>query len=127
LAGEDGGHLGARVFIIPDGFLPRGGAGIESHEAICVLNTGRGAARLVVTAYYADRPPERSAPIEVPGERDVHLHLDVPEELGGLRIPPETPYGLRVESDRPVVVQHSRMDTRLGGMALFTTLGFPAG
>ena len=123
---EHDGALGARTFIIPDGFLPRGGEGIESHEAICVLNTGTAEAHLVVTAYYADRPPDRSAPIAVPGERDVHLHLDQPAELGGLRIPQEVPYGLRVESDRPVVVQHSRMDTRLGGMALFTTLGFPA-
>ena len=121
-----GAGEGACVFLIPDGYLPEGGTGIESHEAICVMNTGREAARIVVTAYYADRPPQRSAPITVPGERDVHLHLDAPAELGGLAIPRETPYGLRVESDRPVVVQHSRMDTRLGGMALFTTMGFVA-
>jgi len=117
---------GARVWIIPDGYLPRGGAGIDSHEAICVLNTGAEPAQLVVTAYYADRPPRRGNPVAVPGERDVHLRLDVPAEIG-LEIPQETPYGLRVESDRPVVVQHSRMDTRLGGMALFTTMGFIAG
>ena len=118
---------GARVFIIPDGFLPRGGEGIDSHEAICVRNSGTETAHLVVTAYYADRPPAHSAPIPVPGERDVHLHLDAPAELGGLSIPQETPYGLRISSDRPVVLQHSRMDTRLGGMALFTTMGFVAG
>ncbi len=117
---------GARVWIIPDGYLPRGGQGIDSHEAICVLNTGAEAARLVVTAYYSDRPPQRGNPVTVPGERDVHLRLDMPGEIG-LSIPQETPYGLRVESDRPVVVQHSRMDTRLGGMALFTTMGFIAG
>ncbi len=114
---------GARVWIIPDGYLPRGGQGIESHEAICVLNTGGAPARIVVTAYYADRPPQSGAPVTVPAERDVHLRLDVPGEIGGLSIPQEVPYGLRVESDRPLVVQHSRMDTRLGGMALFTTLG----
>ena len=117
---------GARIWIVPDGYLPRGGEGIESHEAICVLNTGSEAARVVVTAYFADRPPLRGTPVIVPGERDVHLHLDQPAEVG-LAIPQETPYGLRVESDRPVVVQHSRLDTRLGGMALFTTLGFVAG
>lgn len=118
---------GARVWIVPDGYLPRGGQGIDSHEAICVLNTGQEAAHVVVTAYFADRPPLRGGPITVEGERDLHLHLDAPAELGGLAIPQETPYGLRVESDRPVVVQHSRMDTRLGGMALFTTMGFIAG
>jgi len=118
---------GARIFIIPDGYLPRGGQGIDSHEAICILNSGQQAATVIVTAYYADRPPQQGAPIVVPAERDLHLHLDAPAELGGLHIPQETPYGLRVESDRPVVLQHSRMDTRLGGMALFTTLGFVAG
>ncbi len=117
---------GARIWIIPDGYLPRGGQGIDSHEAICVLNSGRETAHLVVTAYFADRAPLHSAPIAVPGERDLHLRLDAPAELGGLAIPQETPYGLRVESDRPVILQHSRMDTRLGGMALFTTMGFIA-
>lgn len=116
---------GARVWIIPDGYLPRGGQGIDSHEAICVLNTGAEPAHLTVTAYYADRAPERGVSVTVPAERDVHLRLDAPAEIG-LEIPQETPYGLRVESDRPVVVQHSRMDTRLGGMALFTTMGFIA-
>lgn len=117
---------GARVWIIPDGYLPRGGQGIESHEAICVLNAGQEPARLVVTAYFADRGPLRGTPVSVAAERDVHLRLDDPAQVG-LEIPQETPYGLRVESDRPVVVQHSRMDTRLGGMALFTTMGFIAG
>ncbi len=115
---------GSRIWIIPDAYLPRGGQGIESHEAICVLNTAAEAAHIVVTAYFADRPPMSGGPVEIPGERDLHLRLDHPGEIGGLEIPQETPYGLRVESDRPVVLQHSRMDTRLGGMALFTTMGF---
>lgn len=118
---------GACVWLIPDGFLPRGGTGIESHEAICVLNTSAQPARIVVTAYFADRPPAHGTAVVVPPERDVHLHLDVPAEIGGLAIPQETPYGLRVASDHPVVVQHSRLDTRLGGMALFTTMGFHVG
>ncbi len=122
MAGE-----GARVWIIPDAYLPRGGEGIESHEAICVLNSGERDAHLRVTAYFADRGPAESAPVLVPAGRDLHLRLDRPEEIGGLRIPQETPYGLRVQSDEPIIVQHSRMDTRLGGMALFTTLGFVAG
>jgi hypothetical protein len=126
MAAPEGGE-GATVWLIPDGYLPRGGTGFASHEAVCILNTGRSDAHVVLTAYFADRPPAVSRPVTVRAESDVHLHLDVPEEVGGLAIPAETPYGLRVESDRPVVVQMSRMDTRLGGMALFTSLGFPAG
>lgn len=116
--------VGERLWIIPDAYLPRGGSGLDSHEAICVLNVGTATAQLILTAYFADRAPQRSTVIEVPGERDLHLRLDRPREIGGLVIPQETPYGLCVESDQPVVVQHSRMDTRLGGMALFTTLGY---
>lgn len=115
---------GAKTWIVPDAYLPKGGQGIESHEAICVLNLGPEAAHIVVTAYFADRAPASGAPVEIPAERDLHLRLDDPAQIGGLAIPQETPYGLRVESDRPIVLQHSRMDTRLGGMALFTTLGF---
>jgi len=110
----------------PDGYLPAGGQGIESHEAVCVLNTGDRDAHLVLTAYFRDREPLVGEAVVVGARRNVHLRLDRPEEIGGLRIPPETPYGLVVTSDRPVVVQHSRMDTRLGGMALLTTLGYLA-
>lgn len=115
---------GATRWIIPDGYLPSGGEGLESHEAICVLNTGTEPAHILVTAYFSDHDPAQGNAVEVPSRRDVHLRLDRPAELGGLVIPPETPYGLVVTSDRPVVVQHSRMDTRLGGMALLTTLGY---
>lgn len=115
---------GARIWFVPDAYLPRGGQGIESHEAICVLNAGTEPAHITVTAYFADRAPVSGQPVEILGERDLHLRLDDPAQLGGLAIPQEVPYGLRVESDRPVILQHSRMDTRLGGMALFTTMGF---
>ena len=115
---------GAQTWFIPDAYLPRGGQGIESHEAICVLNAGSEPAHITVTAYFADRPPASGRPVEIPAERDLHLRLDDPAQIGGLAIPQETPYGLRIESDRPVVLQHSRMDTRLGGMALFTTMGY---
>jgi len=115
---------GTTRWIIPDGYLPSGGQGLDSHEAICVLNTGDLPAQIIVRAYFSDRPPAQGQPVTIPAARDIHLRLDRPDELGGLAIPSETPYGLLVTSDRPVVVQHSRMDTRLGGMALFTTMGF---
>ncbi|QYJ14955.1 hypothetical protein Rxycam_00766 [Rubrobacter xylanophilus DSM 9941] len=117
---------GARVWIVPDGFIPeRSTGGLESHEAICVLNTSRRDARISLTFYFEDREPVRGEGVVVPAERTRHLRTDRPGEIGGAEVPRGMPYALRVESDVPVVVQHSRMDTGQEALALMSVLGHP--
>jgi hypothetical protein len=117
---------GARVWLIPDGYLPAKSQGEQpSHEAICVLNTGTRDARLRITFYFEDRPPLRDLEVVVPAERTRHVRTDQPEQLGGQAIPRGVPYAVRVHSDQPVVVQHSRLDTSATALALMTTLAHP--
>jgi hypothetical protein len=124
---EPGGE-GALVWLIPDGFIPeRSAGGLESHEAVCVLNASRREARLSMTFYFEDRGPVRGEGIVVPAERTRHLRTDRPGEVGGARVPRGVPYAVRVESDVPVVVQHSRMDTGQEALALMTALAYPVG
>ncbi|MGQ9628911.1 MAG: sensory rhodopsin transducer [bacterium] len=128
---------GAKVWIIPDGYLPtlsaedkkkqRSGKGYFSHESICVVNTGTEDAHLKIDIYFEDREPIRDIPVTVGGERSLHIRLDKPEMIGGQTIPTGVPYSIRVRSDRNIVVQHSRLDTTQSRLALFTTMGYPVG
>lgn len=54
---------------------------------------------------------------------------DTTEELsgqaGGDRLPVGVPYAIKVESDAPVAVLHSRLDATQPAPALFTTMTYP--
>jgi hypothetical protein len=112
---------GARVWLVPDGFLPEESSGSrESHEAICVLNTSVEEARLSLSFYFEDRKPVRDVEVVIPPERTRHIRTD---QLG--EIPRGVPYAIRVESSVPVVVQCSRMDTTQAALSLMSTMAHP--
>ena len=118
-----GGH---RVWYIPDGYLPENSQGSQvSHEAICVLNTTDSGASLSITFYFEDREPIKDVRVSVPAERTLHIRTDRPEQLGGVELPRGVPYAVRVESDTPIVVQHSRLDSSQEALALMTTMAYP--
>ena len=118
---------GHRVWYIPDGYLPPTSApgSLVSHESVCVLNTGSKDATVRLTLYFEDRAPMRNIVNIVRAERTLHIRMDKPEHTGEQKLPRGVPYAVRVESDEPIVVQHSRLDTTQPALALFTTLGFP--
>ena len=120
---------GARVWLIPDGYMaspPNDGKAYQSHEAICVLNTGNQDAHLLLDVYFEDRDPLKDIAVTVGAERTFHIRLDKPEHLNGVVIPRDVPYAVRVRSDVPVIVQHSRLDTTQVNMSLMTTIAYPA-
>lgn len=124
-SGVSGGE-GARVWLIPDGYIPEESTGAQkSHEAICVLNCTGTDARLSIAFYFEDRDPIKGVEVTVPAERTRHVRTDLPEQLGGAEVPRGVPYAVRIESDVPVVVQHSRMDTSQEALALMTTVAYP--
>jgi len=119
--------IGSRIWTIPDAYLPAvgppGAPGYIGHESLCVLNAGPRDAHLAISLLFADRPAQRGIRVTVPAERCRHIRFDKPEELGGFVVPRETPYGLVVESDEPVVVQHSRLDVTQPNMAFLSAIG----
>jgi hypothetical protein len=123
--------IGATIWTIPDAYLPAlgppGAPGYVGHESLCVLNAGADDARLTISLFFADRPPRKAIAVTVPGQRCRHLRFDRPEDIGGVTIPREVPYGIVVESDRPVVVQHSRLDVTQPNMAFLSAIGHPQG
>jgi hypothetical protein len=119
-------NYGCRKWLIPDGHIPApGNEKILGHEAICFINSGERNASVKMTVYFEDKEPIREISLEVKAERSLHVWLSKPEMLGGTVIPIETPYSILVESSENIVVQHTRVDTRLGNMALLSVIGYP--
>ena len=118
---------GALVWLVPDCYYPSisSPGHYVSHEAICVLNTGKQDAHLDLTLYFEDREPIRSFQAVCKGERTHHIRLDLIRDEGNQAIPQDVPYAIMVESNQPVVVQYSRLDTTQAEMGLMTTMAHP--
>lgn len=120
---------GAKLWFIPDGYLatPEGNAPVyKNHEAICVINATDSDAHLLIDFYFADRDPAEGIAVTVPAKRCYHIRTDDPNQLGGYQIPFDTPYGARVRSDVPIVVQYSRLYATTANISLMTTMAHAA-
>jgi hypothetical protein len=118
--------IGRRRWAIAEGYIPGWSHGPEpemtSHETACILNATRDDAHVEITVFFADREPVGPYRVTVKARRTKHLRfndLEDPEP-----IPKETPYASVIESDVPIVVQHTRLDSRQAENALITTIAF---
>jgi hypothetical protein len=117
---------GKRVWVIADGYIPSYGHGPEpeftSHETACILNTSNQDANVEITIFFEDREPVGPFRRVVPAQRTVHLRFN---DLGDSQaVPRDTDYASLIESDVPVVVQHTRLDSRQAENALFSTIPY---
>ncbi len=119
--------IGRRVWAIAEGYIPGRSHGpapeMTSHETACVLNAGDEEARVEITLYFSDREPVGPYRFTVPPRRTRHLRfndLEDPEP-----VPRDTGYASVIRSDVPIVVQHTRLDSRQAENALLTTIAFP--
>lgn len=116
---------GDKVWMIADAYYPEFSTGkFPSHEAVCVLNTGDADAHISLTLYFEDRDAMKGFDFVCPAERTIHERMDKIKAKNGLSVPQGVPYAILVESDVPVVVQYSRMDTTQAEMALMTTMAY---
>lgn len=118
--------IGATRWAIAEGYIPRGSHGPEpqmtSHETVCLLNAGDRDAHVEITIYFSDREPSGPYRVTVPARRTLHLRfndLDDPEP-----VPRDTDFASTIESDEPVVVQHTRLDSRQAENALLSTIAY---
>lgn len=118
--------LGRRRWAIAEGHIPSDSTGegraLESHETACLLNTSDDDAHVEVTLFFTDREPVGPYRLTVPARRTVHQRfndLDDPEP-----VPRDTDYASVVISDVPIVVQHSRLDSRQAELALLSTVAW---
>ena len=121
--------LGCRRWVIAEGYIPPTSHGpapeMTSHETACLLNAGDEHANVRITVFFRDREPAGPFRLTVAPRRTLHVRfndLHEPET-----IPRGVDYASVVESDVPIVVQHTRLDSRQAENALMTTMAYPAG
>jgi hypothetical protein len=124
----NGTSVGRRRWAIAEGFIPRWSHGpkpaLQSHESVCLLNTGSADAHVTLTLYFSDRDPAGPYRITVPARRTRHVRFN--ELRDPEPVPVGTEYASVIESDVPIVVQHTRLDSRQAENALMTTMAYPA-
>ena len=117
--------IGRTGWAIAEGYIPGRSTGptpeLESHETLCFLNTGDQEAHVAIRIFFADRDPVGPYRMKVPARRTLHLRLN---DLDDPPVPRDTEYAASVESDVPIVVQHTRLDTRQAELALLSTIAF---
>jgi hypothetical protein len=118
--------IGKTHWAIAEGYIPDGSTGPEpamlSHETACMLNTGEKDAHVEITVFFSDREPAGPYKITVPAGRTKHVrfnNLKDPEP-----IPKATDYASTIISDVPIVVQHTRLDSRQDANALLSTIAY---
>lgn len=117
--------IGKKVWATGDGFMNKtSNGGFDTHEALCVLNAGKKDANTKITIFFEDREPLEGFNIVCKARRSTHIRLDWIENDKGEKVPYGVPYSMLLESDQPVVVQHSRMDVTQPEMTLMTTIAF---
>lgn len=119
--------VGRTRWAIPEGYIPGWSHGpgpdFTSHETACLLNSGDDDAHVEIVVFFADREPAGPYHVKVPARRTVHLRFNQlrdPEP-----IPRNTDYASVITSDVPIVVQHTRLDSRQRHSALLSTMAFP--
>ena len=105
--------MGRKYWAIAQGRIPPIG-----DETVVLLNVSDEEAHVEITVYYSDRDPVGPYRVIVPARRTKHVHFNCltdPEP-----IPRATDYASTIESDVPIVMQYSRLDSKQEEDALVT-------
>ncbi len=121
--------IGKTHWAIAEGYIPPGSTDGEdrrflSHETACMLNANDRDAHVRITVYFSDREPVGPYEITVPARRTLHLRFN--DLTDPAPVPRDTDYSSVFESDVPIVVQHTRLDSRKEALALLSTVAFSA-
>lgn len=118
--------IGKCRWAIAEGYIPTWSHGPEpqmkSHETACILNAGEKDAHVRITVFFSDKEPIGPYEITVPAQRTKHIRfndLTTPQA-----VPLGTDFSSVIESDVPVVVQHTRLDSRQDANALLSTIAY---
>lgn len=117
---------GKTFWAIAEGYIPGASTGegpaLESHETASILNASSCDAHIELTLYFADREPVGPYRVTVPARRTLHLRFNDLQDPAP--VPRDTDYASVFISDQPVVVQHTRLDSRQSALALLSTIAY---
>jgi hypothetical protein len=116
---------GRTTWAIAEGYIPAESHGppeMMSHETACLLNAGDTDAHIRIMIYFSDRDPVGPYEVTVPARRTLHLRFN--DLRDPAPIPRATDYSSVFQSDVPIIVQHTRLDSRQAAAALLSTTAY---
>src|SRR5262249_16271323 len=121
--------IGRRRWAIAEGYIPSESSfsdhALISHETACILNVGEREARVAITIFFANREPVGPYRVTVGARRTLHLRfndLNDPQP-----IPRDTHYPSLFDSALPIIVPHTRFDSRRAEVSLLSTVAYAEG
>lgn len=118
--------IGRKKWALAEGYLPTWSHGPEpemlSHGAVCLLNATEEVAEVELTIYYSDREPSGPYRITVPPRRTRHVRFNTLEDPEA--IPKGVDFASVLTCNVPIVVQHTRLDSRQAENGLMTTIAY---
>ena len=118
--------IGRTRWAIAEGYIPGWSNGPEpqmtSHESVCILNASDQEAHVEIMVFFTDREPAGPYRVTVPPRRTKHVRFNNLEDPEA--IPKDTEYASVITSDVPIVVQHTRLDSRQAENALLSTIAY---
>jgi len=97
---------------------------MTSHETACLLNASDIDAHVDIMIFFSDREPVGPYSLLLPARRTKHVRFN--DLKDPTPIPRDTDYASVITSDVPIVVQHTRLDSRQSANALISTIAFAA-
>jgi hypothetical protein len=119
--------IGHHTWVIPEGYIPgqscSDARALISHEAACILNASPETAAIEITLFFEDHDPIGPYRLVVAPRRTLHLRFN--DLSDPAPVPRDTPYSSVIRSTVPIVVQHTRLDSRDPHIALLSTMAHP--
>lgn len=118
--------VGKKIWALPDMYWPStdNGEDYVSHEAICILNVSSSEAHVSISFLFEDREPIDGLLFTCQSMRTTHIRIDNMKNTKGLSLPRGVGYAALLQSDTPVIVQYTRVDTTQPELALMTTMAY---
>jgi hypothetical protein len=117
--------IGSKRWAIAEGYIPSQSVSTDralvSHETACILNAGDRDAHITLSVFYTDREPVAYR-ILVEARRTLHLRFNDLKDPAP--VPLDTDFSSVFESDVPIVVQHTRLDSRRAEISLLSTIAY---
>jgi hypothetical protein len=121
--------IGRKRWAIAEGYIPSESTfsdrALISHETACILNAGDQDAQVAITIVFADGEPVGPYRVTVGARRTLHLRFN--DLTDPKPVPRDTDYASVFESDVPIIVQHTRLDSRQAELALLSTVAYSEG
>ena len=119
-------QIGRTRWAIAEGYIPSESSfsdrALESHETACILNAGDRDAHIKILLFFVNREPVGPYQVTVPARRTLHLRFNDLVDPGP--VPRDTDFASVFESDVPIIVQHTRLDSRRAEIALLSTVAY---